>query len=304
MPELPEVETIRRGLAEVLPGRVIKQLEVRLPKVLQNAGAEGLERLEGAAVKDVRRRGKTLLLELGTEVTLLIHLKMTGQLIFREDDQVKLAGGHPTSDMLGQMPNKYTHAIFHFTDGAELFFNDVRQFGYIRLVPTDEVPNLPTMLAYGPEPLDAQFTFQEFRHRLRRRPNAKLKPLLLDQTFLAGLGNIYVDEALNLAKLHPLQLAGSLTTAQGRALFDSIRVILRTALTYGGTSDNTYVTIRGGKGDYLNHARAYHRTGLPCLACGTPISRLVVAGRGTHYCPNCQKKPRLAARKNVTTTLR
>ncbi len=294
MPELPEVETIRRGLAEVLPGKRIVGFEVRLAKMFQNAGAEGTSRIIGAIVEAVDRRGKTLIIGLSSGVTLLIHLKMTGQLIYRDGNEIVLAGGHPTKDILAAMPIKHTHAIFSFDDDSTLFFNDLRTFGYIRLVPSDEVPALPTMKAYGPEPLGREFTEALFTERLKRRPNAKLKPLLLDQGFLAGLGNIYVDESLNLAKIHPLRTAGSLTKSQQQELFGAIRIILKTALKYGGTSDNTYVTIRGGKGDYLTRARVYHRTGLPCRACGTTIERIVVAGRGTHVCPQCQKKSRSA----------
>ena len=293
MPELPEVETIRKGLAEVLPGRRITGFEVRLPKSFQAAGPERTERIIGAKVASVERRGKLLMIGLSTGVHLLIHLKMTGQLIYRQRRRVKLAGGHPTTDMvLGEFPKKSTHVIFTFDNQAELFFNDQRTFGYIKLVPDEDLANVPLLKSFGPEPLERAFTLKTFEGRLARRPNAKLKPLLLDQTFLAGLGNIYVDEALNLAKLHPLRTVASLQPVHRRALYQAIKSVLRASLRYGGTSDNTYVTIRGDKGDYLSHARAYHRTGLPCRACGTPIERLVVAGRGTHICPRCQRPPR------------
>lgn len=296
MPELPEVETIRRGLQEVLPGQRISSFEVRLPKVFQYEGADGMASIVGASVTGVGRRGKTLLFGLSTEMTLIIHLKMTGQLIYRGADRGKgtvvLAGGHPSADMVAAMPVKHTHATFTFQSGDNLFFNDMRQFGYIRLVPSEELDELPFMKSYGPEPLDKAFTFEEFNTRLRRRPRAKLKPLLLDQTFLAGLGNIYVDESLNLARLHPLKTTGSLNAVQRKTLYEAIINVLEAALKYGGTSDNTYVTIQGGKGDYLQHARVYHRTGLSCRECGTLIQRMVVAGRGTHYCPHCQRTPR------------
>lgn len=292
MPELPEVETIRRELAKVLPGKTIKGFDVRLPKVFQVAGPEGSKRLLGAKVVSVNRRGKLLSFELSTGVTLAIHLKMTGQLIYRAHSKVVLAGGHPIPTVTGELPSKVTHAVFTFAGGSELFFNDLRQFGYIKMLPTEDFPTLPLMHSYGPEPLDRKFTYQVFEDRLKRRPTAKLKPLLLDQTFIAGLGNIYVDESLNLARLHPLRIAGSLTPAQRRGLYDAIRTILKLAIKHQGTSDNTFVSITGGKGDYLKHARAYHRTDLPCRKCGTPIRRMVVAGRGTHYCPRCQRLPR------------
>lgn len=303
MPELPEVETIRRGLEQVLPGRTIKTVEVRLLKAYQVAGPEDDSRVTGAKVVSVERRGKSLLIGLSTGLTLLIHLKMTGQLIYRErghgkarkQPRIKLAGGHPTTDMvLGEFPKKSTHVIFTFDNGSELFFNDQRTFGYVKVIPTEDLGAVPLLKSLGPEPLERSFTLERFTTMLTRRPNAKLKPLLLDQTFIAGLGNIYVDEALNLAKLHPLRTAGSLPPAKRHALFTAIKQVLRTSLRYGGTSDNTYVTIRGDKGDYLNHARAYHRTGEPCRTCGRLIERSVVAGRGTHTCPHCQRPPRRA----------
>lgn len=292
MPELPEVETIRKELATVLPGKVIKRFDVRLPKIFQVAGPEGTKRLIKARVDAVNRRGKLLSFTLSTGMTVAIHLKMTGQLIYRAHSKVVLAGGHPIPTVTDDLPGKVTHAVFTFTDGSELFFNDLRQFGYIKLLPTEDFANLPLMQSFGPEPLARTFTYEVFNARLKKRPTAKLKPLLLDQTFIAGLGNIYVDETLNLAKLHPLRTARSLTAAQRRILFEAIRAILRKAIKHQGTSDNTFVTITGGKGDYLKYARVYHRTDLPCHACGTPIRRMVVAGRGTHYCPRCQRPPR------------
>lgn len=298
MPELPEVETIRRGLAEVLPGKRITKFSVSLKKMFQPA-PNVPKRLAGRSVQSAGRRGKLLMIKLDHGLTLLIHLKMTGQLIYREPvsgngnaTKLVLAGGHPIPTVDGTLPGKVTHATFTFDDGSQLFYNDLRQFGYLKLVRDEDVPFVPIVATFGPEPLERSFTEKVFAEMLKRRPAAKLKPLLLDQTFIAGLGNIYVDESLNLAKLHPLRRAGSLTAAQRRALFQAIKSTLRKAIRMGGTSDNTYVTIRGGKGDYLRVARVYHRTDEPCLACGTLIRRMVVAGRGTHYCPRCQRPPK------------
>lgn len=304
MPELPEVETIRRGLSGVLPGKAITRFSVSLKKMYQPAGNVP-KRLAGLKVKAVNRRGKVLMIAFDKDRTLLIHLKMTGQLLYKEPvrvgktktDKLVLAGGHPIPTMDGVLPSKVTHATFTFDDGSRLFYNDLRQFGYLKLVRDEDLDQVPILATFGPEPLTRQFTERVFEARLKQRPTAKLKPLLLDQTFIAGLGNIYVDESLNLAKLHPLRTAGSLTKVQRKTLYESIKKILRSSLKAGGTSDNTYVTIRGGKGDYLRRARVYHRTGKPCRTCGTPIRRLVVAGRGTHYCPRCQPPPRLRLTK-------
>ncbi len=298
MPELPEVETIRTGLAEVLPGKRITKFSVSLKKMFQPA-PNVPKRLAGRTVESVSRRGKLLMINLDHDLTLLIHLKMTGQLIYREpvpgkDQGTKLvlAGGHPIPTVGGALPSKVTHATFTFYDGSQLFYNDLRQFGYLKLVRDEDVRFVPIVATFGPEPLERGFTAKKFDEMLRRRSTAKLKPLLLDQTFIAGLGNIYVDESLNLAKLHPLRRAGSLNAAQRRALYQAIKSVLRKSIKVGGTSDNTYVTIHGGRGDYLRVARVYHRTGEPCRACRTSIKRMVVAGRGTHYCPRCQRPPK------------
>lgn len=292
MPELPEVETIRRGLARHIVGRTVAKVDVRLAKIFQPGGKAGVTRVVGAKVTKVKRRGKLLLIGLTTEETLVIHLKMTGQVIFRESTNIKLAGGHPIPTVTGDLPGKVTHVIITFTDSSQLFYNDLRQFGYIKLVSNGQLGRLPLIARFGPEPLSKAFTLVVFRERLKRRRRALLKPLLLDQTFLAGLGNIYVDEALNLARLHPLRVAGTLRRQQQRALYTAIRRVLTKALRYGGTSIKTYVTVRGGQGDYLRYARVYHRTGKSCRRCGTTIQRIVVAGRGTHLCPRCQRAPR------------
>ncbi|HEY8108840.1 MAG TPA: bifunctional DNA-formamidopyrimidine glycosylase/DNA-(apurinic or apyrimidinic site) lyase [Patescibacteria group bacterium] len=303
MPELPEVETIRKGLAEVLPGKRVRSFSVTLPKLFTAVRPAKRKDLVGAAVTGADRRGKALLIRFGSR-TLVIHLKMTGQLIFREaprgdaKGKIVLAGGHPIPAIANdrpdgmKLPGKVTHAVFTFDDGSRLFYNDLRQFGYLKLLSTDAVGNLLFIKTLGLEPLERSFTSAKFDALLKRRPKAKLKPLLLDQTVIAGLGNIYVDEALNLARIHPLRTAGSLTKTQRAALHPAIKKVLRDSLRAGGTSDNTYVTIRGARGDYLRRARVYHRTGEPCRRCGTPIERIVVAGRGTHLCPRCQRPPK------------
>ncbi|MEX2043288.1 MAG: bifunctional DNA-formamidopyrimidine glycosylase/DNA-(apurinic or apyrimidinic site) lyase [Patescibacteria group bacterium] len=310
MPELPEVETIREGLDEVLRGKRIKRFSVTLRGLFTVLKPAKRKELAGSRVTGVDRRGKALLIRLAggrgisSGRTIVIHLKMTGQLIFRDapggrgGGRIILAGGHPIPAVGNghpdgmQLPGKVTHAVFTFTDGSRLFYNDLRQFGYLKLMPTDAVEELPFIKSLGPEPLERSFSPAAFDALLRRRPKAKLKPLLLDQTVIAGLGNIYVDEALNLARLHPLRTTGSLTEAQRKELHRAIKKILRASLRAGGTSDNTYVTIRGARGDYLRRARVYHRVGEPCRRCGTAIKRVAVAGRGTHFCPRCQRPPR------------
>ena len=224
MPELPEVETVRRGLAELLPGRVVARVSVfDSPKSFPNAPADVEQFLYGARVTAVRRRAKVLMIDLDTRYSLVVHLKMTGQLVFRschpamyrrkksgrayhrdpdcfpmilEDDKVpNFAGGHPNDSLIGELPDRSTRVQMDFTDGSRLFFNDQRKFGWVKLLPTDEVKNLPFMQKVGPEPLDPNIRAEDFIQRIRRRQNSMIKPALLDQAVIAGVDNIYTDEA-------------------------------------------------------------------------------------------------------------
>jgi formamidopyrimidine-DNA glycosylase len=271
MPELPEVETIVRGLRDgqapgrpSVVGKTIARVTVRWPRHIATPSPRLLKQLlAGKAIRGLRRRGKYLVFEL-SEGWLLIHLKMSGDL--------KLAAS-------GEPPEKYARTIFHFDDGSELRFCDTRKFGKVYLVPQAEA----VTGTLGPEPLEAGFTAARLAKMLAGRRRA-LKPLLLDQTFVAGLGNIYTDEALHLARLHPLRLSHTLSAQEVGALWRGIRQALRTGLRHNGASiDWVY---RGG--GFQNYFRVYDRAGEPCLTCGTPIRRIVVGQRGTHFCPVCQ----------------
>jgi DNA-formamidopyrimidine glycosylase len=288
MPELPEVETVRRGLAELLPGRVVARVTVfDSPKSFPNARADVEQFLYGACVTAVRRRAKVLMIDLDTQYSLVVHLKMTGQLIFRGVQS--FAGGHPSDSLIGELPDRSTRVQIDFVDGSRLFFNDQRKFGWVKLLPTDEVENLPFMQKVGPEPLDPQTRAEDFIQRIRRRQNSMIKPAFLDQAVIAGVGNIYADEALWAARLHPQTRVKNVSDQQLNTLFNELRQILQLSIDQGGSTDKNYVDAEGRKGNYLTFAHVFRREGQACHRHpDQEIIKLKVGGRGTHVCPVCQ----------------
>lgn len=264
MPELPEVETIVSMLRPGLLGRRIQGVNLLWPRTLAEPAVEGFApRIRGQVFQAVRRRGKFILFTLSPD-SLLIHLRMSGDLLL-EPLQVPPAAHH--------------RLLLDLDNGQRLAFNDTRKFGRVWLV--DDPQRILGEL--GPEPLDNSFTAADLYHRLQGSQR-QLKPLLLDQSFLAGLGNIYTDEALHLAGLHPLTKANRLDEAQAARLWESIRTTLEQGIRHNGASiDWVY---RGG--DFQNYFRVYQRAGQPCPVCGTTVQRIVVGQRGTHFCPLCQ----------------
>lgn len=291
MPELPEVETVRTGLARLLPGLVVASADHDWPKSFPNAVADVQQFLIGAKVIAVKRRAKVLMIELSSQYSLVIHLKMTGQLVFRGQAE-SFGAGHPNDSLVGKLPDRSTRVTLVFTDGSRLFFNDQRKFGWMRLLPTAEVMNLDFFRKVGPEPLAADFTWQQLRERLQRRQNSNIKAVLLDQTVIAGIGNIYADEALWGAKIHPTTLVKNLTAAKVHKLYDELIYVLKLSIEKGGSSDKNYVNAEGKRGSYLSFARVFRREGQACPRCGTTIIKTRVAGRGTHLCPKCQPAPK------------
>lgn len=287
MPELPEVETVKVGLQRLLPGRVVAEVTHDWDKGFPNADANVQQFLVSASVVKVTRRAKVLLIELSSKYSLVIHLKMTGQLVFRGKD-VQFGAGHPGGGLVGELPDKSTRVIIKFKDGSQLFFNDQRKFGWMRLMPTAEVPQLDFFKTVGPEPLAADFSWQDMRSRLRRRQNTSIKAALLDQSVIAGVGNIYADESLWGAKIHPATLVRDLTDAKFKSLHKSLRDVLNLSIKKGGSTDKNYVDAEGRRGSYLSFANVFRRQGLPCPRCGTLIIKTRVAGRGTHLCPKEQ----------------
>lgn len=288
MPELPEVETVRIGLSAFLPGKTVKAVEHDWPKSFPNAPTDVQQFLIGAQIVDVQRRAKVLLIELSTKYSLVIHLKMTGQLVYKGDHE-RFGAGHPNDSLVHDLPDKTTHVQLEFTDGSHLFFNDQRKFGWVRLLPTAEVPHLDFFLKVGPEPLADDFTDTEFIQRLMRRKKSGIKAVLLDQTVVAGIGNIYADESLWAAKIHPETKVMDVPPKQLKILFKELQAVLRLAIEKGGSTDRNYVNAEGKKGSYMSFARVFRREGKPCPRCGTTIIKTRVAGRGTHICPHCQK---------------
>jgi formamidopyrimidine-DNA glycosylase len=289
MPELPEVETVRIGLHQFLIGKQVKAVDFDWPKGFPNAAGDVQEFLVAAHIRDVRRRAKVLLIDLDTAYSLVIHLKMTGQLVYRGDHE-RFGAGHPNDSLVGNLPDKSTRVTFDFADGSQLFFNDQRKFGWVRLMPTVEVEHLDFFQKVGPEPLADTFSAKDFITRIRRRTKSAIKAVLLDQTVIAGVGNIYADESLWGAKIHPETRVADLTDSQLQMLFAALRDVLRLSIEKGGSTDRNYVNAEGKRGSYLTFASVFRREGKPCPRCGTTILKIRAAGRGTHLCTNCQIK--------------
>lgn len=288
MPELPEVETVRIGLSKLIPGKIIKSVWFDTPKIFPNAPADVEAFVINAKIVLVARRAKVLLIELNTKYTLLIHLKMTGQLVFVSDKD-RFGAGHPNDSLINNLPDKTTHVVLDFGD-SKLFFNDQRKFGWVKLVPTAEVPNIDFMKKVGPEPLADDFKAADFIERLMRRRKSGIKAVLLDQTVIAGIGNIYADESLYSAKIHPETKVQDIPKAKLNTLYMELIAVLKLSIEKGGSTDRNYVNAEGKKGSYISFAKVFRKEGTPCKRCGTTIEKTRVAGRGTHICPTCQIK--------------
>lgn len=293
MPELPEVETVRRDLKARVLDKKIKEVLILNSKTLKSPAKESLKILTGNSFSDILRRGKLLIFKLKREDKyLLIHLKMTGQLIYLSQKE-KLAGGHSLSShsfeksVGGELPNKHTRAQITFNDKSNLFFNDLRKFGYIKLVTKKELEKV-IAANYGPEPLDNNFVQEDFATQLKKKKR-NIKAVLLDQKLVAGLGNIYVDEVLFSAGIRPERLASSLNNQEIKKIHQSIIKILTTAIKYRGTTFSNFVDSEGKKGNFSTRLKVYGRGKLSCYHCSSAIIKTKIAGRGTHYCPNCQK---------------
>ena len=284
MPELPEVETIRRGLSKFIIKKQLVSTEIFCDKSF-------IGKPVGGIVKGLRRFGKALIIDLNNGTSLMIHLRMTGQLIYDPgtEKSQRYAAGHPSENFTAKLPNKQTRVILKFKEGGTLYFNDQRKFGFIKIIPTYEVVNDSFVRKLAKEPWD--MTEQEFYERLQRHQNSNIKATILDQTIICGLGNIYADEALFAAKIHPERKSGSITKQEAKLLLQSAREVMDKSIASGGSTMQTYVKADGTKGDYLElFAQVFRRENQPCPRCGATIQKIKVAGRGTHICPNCQRK--------------
>ena len=284
MPELPEVETIRLQLAEKIVGLRIKYFTVDPSKTFSGEK----DKLIGRKVTGLRRFAKVLVIDLDRRHSILIHLKMTGQLIYKKNSET-VAGGHPIPPLNLPVPNKTTHAIFTFDNSARLFFNDLRKFGWVKLVDTQGSEIRELDRKFGIEPLSPKFTLGYFAEKLKKFKNRPVKIAIMDQTLTPGVGNIYASEALFLAKLKPNRKVSSLSNLEIKQLYSGIRKALTTGLKHGGASAAAYVKPDSTLGVFLNYANVYNREGEKCKRCGSITKKEKIGQRGTYYCPQCQK---------------
>ena len=302
MPELPEVETVKRGLERLILNKTIIAEKHDWDKGFPNAQSDVDTFLVGAQITAVGRRGKALIITLNTGYSLLIHLKMTGQLVFvgqkqnnerrtKNEEKVRFGAGHPNESLVSALPDKSTRVTLSFKDGSHLFFNDQRKFGWMKLLSNEAVEHEPFIQKLGPEPLEEEFTNTIFVQQLGRRQNTSIKAALLDQTVLAGVGNIYADEALWAARIHPSERVKNVDVAALNALHKELVAVLKLSIKKGGSTDRNYVNAEGKKGSYISFAKVFRREGEPCERCGSVIEKSRVAGRGTHTCPACQTVP-------------
>lgn len=277
MPELPEVESVVQGLNRLVLGEKIKNVEVRWPRIIESpAVADFKNQLEGQFFEEVKRRGKFILFYL-TDYVLISHLRMEGKYQFVD----------PKNEVEDPFDTKHTHVIFHLESGYELRYLDVRKFGRMSLVNIGQEFNHKSLAKLGPEPVAEEFKLAEMQEFLTKRTKS-IKGVLLDQHVVVGIGNIYADEILYQAKIHPTRPANSLTATEEERLYEAIISILEKAVTKGGTTIRSYENAFGENGNYQEYLRVYGKTGEACVRCDTKIEKIKVVGRGTHFCPNCQ----------------
>ncbi len=275
MPELPEVETIRRSLQDKIKGKTLTGVEVFLEKIVKGVELNHLDaKLNGKKITRLDRRGKYLIIHLSGGLAIVIHLRMTGQLLYCSPEQEKA---------------KHTHVVFHLDDERQLRFVDQRQFGKVELVSSKELGTVSGLKTLGVEPLSDDFTRELFKKELRNK-RTKIKSLLLDQTFIAGIGNIYADEALFRAMINPERVASALNAREVSRLYLSIKEVLIEGIENRGTSIKDYIDGDGLQGTNQGNLRVYGRDGEQCVKCGRIIERIIVGGRSSHFCPKCQKK--------------
>ncbi|RJP27293.1 MAG: DNA-formamidopyrimidine glycosylase [Candidatus Omnitrophota bacterium] len=266
MPELPEVETIKNDLEKTLLGKRIKEVCVHHPLVIRYPSVEEFKKgIENTVIRNIIRKAKLLILELSNGKFLTIHLKMTGQLVY--------PGG-----------GKKSRVSFNLSDGTVLDFNDQRLFAELRLL--DDWHKLSYIKELGPEPFD--LTLTQFKDMLAKK-KTKIKPLLMDQKFISGIGNLYAAESLFLAKINPSKPAMALIDKEKAELFYAVKRVLSDAIKHGGSSVDDYVRLSGKPGNYVRYHKVYGREGKPCFICKSPVKRIVLGGRGTYFCAKCQK---------------
>ncbi len=288
MPELPEVETVRLQLLNKIVGKTIKNVEVFNQKTT-GSNPKFKKLLIGKKLATVDRIGKLMIFSFVREPNLFLlgHLKMTGQFFYVDKTGKVKGGGHSlTAGDAKTFPGKHTRTAFHFSDGSNLYFNDMRKFGYTKLVDATELEIVRSK--FGPEPIDIAFDKKWFIDKLKTR-NRSIKAVLLDQQFVAGLGNIYVDEVLWRAKVRPTRMANSLSNKEASAVAEAAGSVMREAIAVGGTTFRDFAHTDGEAGNFTDYLEVFGRQGQTCRRCKTIIEKIRVAGRGTHFCPGCQK---------------
>ncbi|TES97648.1 DNA-formamidopyrimidine glycosylase [Patescibacteria group bacterium] len=281
MPELPEVTTIVEGLRKKVIGKKITDVWCDHQKMIQNSEF-GIQKVIDAKIVDVKRRAKYIIIDLGNGLSMVMHLRMTGHLLYRPLDKSKY------SKALDDPYNQFVHFKLKLDDNHELAFSDLRKFGTVEVMSIPKVKNYFENKEIGPEPLDESFTYEVFLGRINRKKGA-IKTVLMDQTVIAGIGNIYADEILFEAGIHPKCKVNQLNSAELKKIYEAIRKVLKEAVKLRGTSISDFRDLSGERGSFEKALKVYRQTGKPCSKCGTKIERIVVGQRGTHFCPKCQK---------------
>jgi len=285
MPELPEVETIRRDLSKNILNKNISGVEISKPKMVDGSTLKFKKILIGNRIIRIDRTGKLMIFVLeNDEKYLLVHMKMTGQLIYVSGKK-QVPGGH-NFPKLGKLPNKYSHIIISFADKSKLFFNDMRQFGYMKMVDGKGLERVKSN--FGIEPLQKDFTLDNFKNAVKGK-KTNIKAFLLNQKNIAGIGNIYADEILFNAKIRPNRKVKTLSEKDLRKIYLSSIKIIKKAIEKRGTTFSDYVDGQGNKGNFMNYLKVYGRQGEKCKRCRSEINKIKISGRGTYYCPVCQK---------------
>ncbi len=308
MPELPEVQTVVDELNSKLKDRKIKKIDVFNSKLISVGPAtvsnirsvsqatvnQFVKLLQGRKILSVKRRAKMLIFDVDGPLSILVHLKMTGQFIFEDkvlkkktDSQYRIL--NKLTAPLVKLPGKFTHVVFHFTDGSTLFYNDVRQFGYLRVVEDKHIDQVRELKEYGPEPLDKSFTFEVFQESIKNRKKLPIKLAIMDPKVVVGIGNIYSDEILYHAKIKPDRATSSIKEKELKAIYDQIRPVLKAGIKYKGSSVGDFIRTDGQWGTMGKHHFVYGRKGQPCKRCGTIIQSLKMGGRTSCFCPKEQK---------------
>jgi len=283
MPELPEVETVKKGLEKAIVGKKIADYSCDTPKMTNFS----LNKVKGLKVIGVRRRAKMLIIDLSADHHILVHLKMTGQLVYRSKKQC-LIGGHQIEKSCESLPNKFTHATFTFSDGTFLYYNDIRKFGWVRLYTKEQLAKVFEQMGMGPEPLSKDFTIDYLRQRIRQRPRNRVKQFIMDNKILVGVGNIYSDEVCYYAKVRPDRRVETLTDKEIKLIHSGIAKILKAAIEAQGTTFSNYVNADGEAGAYTKKLKVYGRYGETCFKCRGIVARMKIGGRTSSFCVHCQ----------------